>query len=135
MLLDTTTYSVKRQPAVTDTKPTLAELAVAADFTKKSFTDYEGTVKGEENASFTENYKTDGTTDTKTTYYYHTATSELALAASANADSYMTKTVTIRGTDAANLKQVAFYTGSEKGEEQIAWSKDYNYNGTSVKTV
>ena len=50
-----------------------------------------------------------------------------------NADSYMTRSNTVRGD--ASKKQTTYYTGSEAGEEVALWSKEYNYNGSNLKTV
>ena len=69
-----------------------------------------------------------------TTYFYHITGNDFAGASDANADSYMTKSATLRASD-SSAKQISYYTGTEPGEEQIDWSQEYNYNGTLVKTT
>ena len=110
---------------------------------KKSETFYK-LGKGDEKADYTDNYKLNGTNiDTTTTYFYHIPAdpdaepaveeSDLARAADANADSYMTKSVTLRSDD--STKQISYFTGTEAGEEAIDWSQEYNFDGTLVKTT
>ena len=51
-----------------------------------------------------------------TTYFYHIAGNNFANAVDANADSYMTRTNTVRSSD-SSTKQISYYTGTEPGEE------------------
>ena len=48
----------------------------------------------------------------------------------------MTKTETRRDDHTTGtMKQIAYYTGAEVGEEAVDWSQEYNFAGTTVKTT
>ena len=107
------------------------------DFVLKSTTTYNAIDKGSEKAIKTTNFKADGlTTDTITSYFYRsdlTHEFDAGDATRVTADSYMTRSNTVRGD--GTPKQTTYYTGTEAGEEVALWSKEFNYNGTNLKTI
>ncbi|HPM43611.1 MAG TPA: hypothetical protein PLV52_07250, partial [Candidatus Omnitrophota bacterium] len=93
--------------------------------TLKTWTYYRGDIKGEEIVNYVDNYRMGSTTvDSRTRYYYYATTNDrFSTAENSLIYSYLTNTVTRRGTNGA-LKQVSFYMNSEKGEELVNWSQE-----------